>query len=238
MLDILFLLILWFTGCCVGSFLMVIGTRIPIHQSIIAPRSHCSNCQTPLQPYQLIPLISYFSQHGKCSHCSIKISFCYPIIEATAGFSYLYAYLKFTNAPEQFNIAMLLISFSLIFIVSDVFYQLLPNSIMLCFLFLTILIHLNTFSSQFFSGFSLFCLFLLVTYLSPDGLGGGDVKLAGVLGWLLGFKLALISILIACLAAFSYFVFLFTYKKADLTTKIPFAPFLLCGALIVYFSAK
>lgn len=238
MLHILSLFLFWFIGCCLGSFFMVIGTRIPIHQSIIAPRSHCPNCQIPLQPYQLIPLISYFIQKGRCVACGIKVSILYPIIEGLSGLCYLLAYLSFAHSPIQFRIILLLISFSLIFIVSDIFYQLLPDSIMFCFLCLTILIQIKNFPAQFLSGLSLFSLFFLVAYLSPDGLGGGDIKLAGVLGWLLGFKLGLLAILLACLAGFIYFLFLFTYKKADLTTKIPFAPFILFGALVAYFVAN
>ena len=235
MLHIFSLFLLWFVGCCLGSFFMVIGTRIPIHQSIIVPRSHCPNCQIPLHPYQLVPLISYFVQKGRCVTCRIKIPFLYPIIEGLSGFCYLVAYLNFGHSPTQFRIILLLISFSLIFIVSDIFYQLLPDSIMFCFFCLTILVQIRNFPTHFLGGFSLFSLFFLVAYLSPDGLGGGDIKLAGVLGWLLGFKLGLLAILLACLAGFTYFLFLFNYKQADLTTKVPFAPFILFGALIAYF---
>ncbi|MFS7423619.1 A24 family peptidase [Carnobacterium maltaromaticum] len=133
MLHIFSLFLLWFVGCCLGSFFMVIGTRIPIHQSIIVPRSHCPNCQIPLHPYQLVPLISYFVQKGRCVTCRIKIPFLYPIIEGLSGFCYLVAYLSFGHSPTQFRIILLLISFSLIFIVSDIFYQLLPDSVMFCF---------------------------------------------------------------------------------------------------------
>ena len=113
MLHIFSLFLLWFVGCCLGSFFMVIGTRIPIHQSIIVPRSHCPNCQIPLHPYQLVPLISYFVQKGRCVTCRIKIPFLYPIIEGLSGFCYLVAYLSFGHSPTQFRIILLLISFSL-----------------------------------------------------------------------------------------------------------------------------
>jgi len=89
--GILFLLI-WFTGCCFGSFLMVIGLRVPVHQSIVFPRSHCPHCHSTLHFFELIPILSYLIQRGRCRNCQQHISISHPLAEALTGFIFLYIF--------------------------------------------------------------------------------------------------------------------------------------------------
>ena len=131
--SILFLLI-WFTGCCFGSFLMVVGLRVPIHQSIVFPRSHCPNCQQTLQVFELIPILSYVNQKGRCRNCKQPISILYPLAEAFTGAIFLATFLTFLYSPTEGLFVIGIISFSLIFIITDICYQLLPDRIMLFFL--------------------------------------------------------------------------------------------------------
>lgn len=60
-------------GCCWGSFLMATATRYRNHQSLLYPSSHCDTCQTPLLPWQLVPVISYGVLRGRCSFCHSRI---------------------------------------------------------------------------------------------------------------------------------------------------------------------
>ena len=70
-------------GAIVGSFLNVVILRLPEEdQSIVFPASHCTHCETPLQWYENIPLLSYLFLRGKCGHCSVHISIQYPLVEA------------------------------------------------------------------------------------------------------------------------------------------------------------
>lgn len=236
MLDGIYFGLIWYIGCCIGSFLMVVGTRIPIYESIVRPRSQCSTCKKKLSPKELFPLFSYFLHRRRCHSCSAPISTLYPLIEFSAGCHYLFCFFFFRENQVYFITALLLVTFATIFIVSDCLYFLLPNSLMLLFFFASFLVRFSDFSSALIGGVSLMFLLFFVALLFPDGMGGGDIKLVGVIGWLLGIKLGLFSLIVACLLAFSYFSILFIWKKDAFSNRIPFAPFIFLGSIIVYFS--
>lgn len=236
--SILFLLI-WFTGCCFGSFLMVVGLRVPIHQSIVFPRSHCPNCQQTLQVFELIPILSYVNQKGRCRNCKQPISILYPLAEAFTGAIFLATFLTFLYSPTEGLFVIGIISFSLIFIITDICYQLLPDRLMLFFLLWVFLgrlaIHPHPFSSYLFSGFGFFCFFYLLYQFSSTPIGGGDVKLFGIIGLLLGYNLTLIAIMIACFLALLIHFPLVVSKKIPYKHPIPFAPFIFLGTFSTYF---
>jgi leader peptidase (prepilin peptidase) / N-methyltransferase len=72
-------------GLLFGSFLNVCISRLPRHESIIHPRSHCPMCQHPIRWYDNIPLVSFLVLHGRCRVCRAKIPFRYPLVELAAG---------------------------------------------------------------------------------------------------------------------------------------------------------
>lgn len=80
-----FFVFIFLLGCIVGSFLNVVIDRLPAGQSIVYPPSHCPHCRHKLAFYDLIPLFSFFYLGGKCRYCKKKISWYYPLIEATTG---------------------------------------------------------------------------------------------------------------------------------------------------------
>src|SRR6266404_1895479 len=69
-------------GAIFGSFVNVVAYRLPRHESLIAPASHCPRCGTPVKPYDNIPILSYLLLHGRCRSCSSPISPRYPLVEA------------------------------------------------------------------------------------------------------------------------------------------------------------
>src|SRR5690242_21657268 len=69
-------------GLIFGSFLNVCISRLPRHESIVTPRSHCPRCNKPIQWYDNIPVVSFLLLAGRCRHCREKISFTYPLVEA------------------------------------------------------------------------------------------------------------------------------------------------------------
>lgn len=95
-------------GTIIGSFLNVCIYRIPRNGSIIHPPSHCPNCRTPLCWYDLIPILSYIFERGRCRYCGEPISLQYPIVECLNGLLYLAIYnkLKITtlNVPGSTRI--------------------------------------------------------------------------------------------------------------------------------------
>jgi leader peptidase (prepilin peptidase)/N-methyltransferase len=72
-------------GAVVGSFLNVVLWRVPRHESIVSPPSHCPECGTPLQPRDLIPIVSWAALRGRCRMCHTSISIRYPLVELATG---------------------------------------------------------------------------------------------------------------------------------------------------------
>lgn len=87
-------------GLAVGSFLNVCIRRIPAGISIVAPASRCPSCQTPIKPYDNIPLVSYLLRRGKCRACGLRISPLYPIVELLTGLLFLACFFTFGPTLE------------------------------------------------------------------------------------------------------------------------------------------
>ena len=79
------MILLFVLGLVMGSFFMVVGSRLPKGESIIKPRSHCDECGHILKWYELIPVFSFVFQLGRCSKCKTKLSIAYPFIEILNG---------------------------------------------------------------------------------------------------------------------------------------------------------
>lgn len=130
----LFYIVTFFVfGIVFGSFFNVIGIRVPKKISFHNDRSYCPQCETQLRFFELIPILSYIMQGGKCRSCKTKISFVYPFIELSTGLLFTYAYLYF-GLQLELIVALLLISLLMIIFVSDIFYMLIPNKVLLFFL--------------------------------------------------------------------------------------------------------
>lgn len=231
-------LLIWFTGCCLGSFLMVIGTRVPIHQSIVYPRSHCTNCHHTLHIFELIPILSYLIQKGRCRDCQQKISILYPLTELFMGFIFLFVFSTYLSFPVEGVFITGIVAFGLIFIISDSYYQLLPNNLMSLFFLWVLLgrliIHPYPISFYVFSGLGFFSFFYLVYHFSSTPVGGGDVKLFGIIALLLGYHSSLVALLFASVSAILVYLPLILSKKVSCEHPIPFAPFIFLGTFIAY----
>lgn len=231
-------LLIWFTGCCLGSFFMVIGSRVPIHQSIVFPRSHCTNCQHTLSIFELIPILSYLIQKGRCRDCQQKISVFYPLVELFMGFVFLFIFSTHLFFPAEGLFITGIVAFGLIFLISDSYYQLLPNNLMSLFFLWVFLgrlvIHPYPISFYLFSGLGFFSFFYLVYHFSAIPIGGGDVKLLGIIALLLGYHSSIVALLFASLSAILVYLPLMFSKKISYHHPIPFAPFIFLGTFIAY----
>ena len=123
---------LFITGIILGSFYNVVGLRRPLNESIIKPRSHCPKCNHVLSWYELIPLVSYFIQKGKCRNCHKKIAKEYPLIELLTGLLFVLSYFIFGFSYN--TLLMLIISSLLVIIfVSDFKYYVILDGPLLIF---------------------------------------------------------------------------------------------------------
>jgi len=221
-------------GLVCGSFFNVLIWRIPRRESIIFPTSHCPGCRHPLSPRELIPVVSYVLQRGRCRHCGQRISWQYPLIEliTAAGFVF-YA----TREPAWPALVARLLLFSLLLVAGaiDLRHQRLPNVITIPGAVLGVVLAMLGWTIPFWSsllGMLVSGGLLLAIALMTNGMGMGDVKLAALIGAFIGPWPALGSIFIASASgALIGLVYLFVTKQGR-KTPIPFGPFLALGALL------
>ena len=131
-MEIYYSTIVFIYGLMLGSFYNVIGYRIPNNLSIIRPGSFCPKCNHKLKWYELIPVLSFLIQKGKCRKCGSKISLFYPFIELSTGILFLISYLIFGFSFE-FAIALIASSFLVIVMVSDINYLIIPDEVTIFF---------------------------------------------------------------------------------------------------------
>lgn len=223
-----------------GSFFNVVGDRLPNNKSIITPPSHCENCNHRLGILELIPIVSFLLQGGKCKNCKIKISIVYPMYELCCGVSYAVCYLKFGLTWELLY-ALTFVSTLLIVIISDCNYYIISDGVIIFgFLFLLVekvLIFGNreAFISVIDSAIAFCGMFLLKLIgdfiFKKESMGGGDIKLMLIFGFVLGYKMALLSVIFGAIIALPISLFVLYIKKNRI---VPFGPFLTTAALNIY----
>lgn len=225
-------------GIIFGSFFNVVGLRLPKNIPFHKGRSYCPSCEIQLRWFELIPIVSYTIQQGKCRHCGKRIAKLYPLIEVTTGILFIFAFWKIGWQIELLTI-VLVISLAMILIVTDLNYLVIPNKILLFFLpffvGLRILVPLDPWYDPLIGGAVGYVLVMIIILLSKGGMGAGDMKLLGVLGIILGWKLTLLSFFIATFSGALIGGILILTKKLKRGEPMPFGPYILLGALISYF---
>jgi leader peptidase (prepilin peptidase) / N-methyltransferase len=231
-------LILLLYGITFGSFFNVIGLRVPLNKSIVIPRSTCPTCGHQLKAHELIPVISYLIQKGKCRGCQSRISPIYPIFELLTGILFATAPLVIGWSGELV-VALSLISMFMIIIVSDIHYMIIPDKILIwfagIFLFERIFWPLAPWWDSLLGAVTGFTLLLVIALISKGGMGMGDVKLYALLGFVLGFKLVLLSFFLSTLFGAVIGGFALIFKIVKRKQPIPFGPFIAAGTLTAYY---
>lgn len=235
-------LIIWFfiLGSVFGSFFGVVGSRFPKKESIIKPGSHCTYCKHMLKWYELIPIFSYIIQKGKCRNCGKKLSVFYPIIELACGLLFSISFFCF-GISKELLIALLIVSFLIIVIVSDVTYLIIPDELTLFFSISIIIIKLILFGIEeslfsILSGILLFCLMYCIMMLGnkmfkKETLGGADIKLMFFVGLILSPALGVFNIFVSSCLALPFSLISLIKDKNNV---IPYGPFILLGLYFIY----
>lgn len=236
-MNILFLL-LFLYGITFGSFFNVVGLRVPLKQSIIKPRSACPHCSHQLRAFELIPILSYIILKGKCRSCKARISPIYPIIELLTG-------ILSVLAPYQIGwtwelmIAWSLISLLMIILVSDIHYMVIPDKILIVFagifLFERILWPLAPWWDSIVGFLVGFLVLLFIAFVSKGGMGGGDIKLFSLIGFVLGVKMLLLSFFLSTLFGAGFGIVALILRMVKRRQPIPFGPFIVAGTITAYF---
>ncbi len=243
-MNIIIAIYIFIIGTIMGSFFNVVAHRLSNNESIIKPGSHCESCQHLLKWYELIPIISFLIQGGRCRQCHTKLSWWYPLIEIITGLFYLFSYLYFGLSPDFF-ISLVISSVLVITCITDFNYLIILDEPLVIGSILIILITLITSGLvdtliAILSGLLLFFFMLLVKILGDkafkrESLGGGDIKLSFFIGLSLGYKLAFVNLVLASLLTLPIaFYYLVKYKDRE----VPFGPFLIISNFIIFVLAS
>jgi len=226
-------------GACVGSFLNVCIYRLPRRESLMWPGSRCTTCERSLSWYENVPIVSWVVLRGRCRTCRASVSWMYPAVEMVTALAFLSGYLLY--GLTMIAVVRVLFACALIVLfVTDLQHKILPNIItvpgivvgFVCSLFLPPG-WLESLIGIVVGGGSLFA--IAETYYrvrGQEGLGMGDVKLLGMIGAFLGWKLVLLTLVFASVAGSLAGGILIVSGRGNMKYALPFGTFLAIGALV------
>jgi leader peptidase (prepilin peptidase)/N-methyltransferase len=231
------LLLAAFAGLLAGSFLNVVALRLPRGVSFVTGGSQCVTCESPVRPWDNVPLLSWIALRGRCRSCGTGISGRYPLVEA--GTAALAAVTVAVHGGDATRLAMglVLLAFLVPMALIDLEHRIIPNKLTgpaaLVAVVLGTVLDPGGEVERLLAGVGAGGFFLLAALAAPGGMGMGDVKLAGVLGLFLGGAVApalLIALLVGVLV--SAVVIARKGVAGGRKTAIPFGPFLALGGIV------
>jgi leader peptidase (prepilin peptidase) / N-methyltransferase len=248
-------------GALIGSFLSVVIFRIRENKKgIFFSRSICPHCETKLKKRHLIPVISWIFLKGKCAFCRKNISPRYLFLELTTALLFLLTFLNFNflipifssiDASlitysidylllEKFIIYIVLFSLLIAILFYDLLYQEIPDRLSLPAIAVAIVSSIILGTPEIFdmliASATFFAFFGIQILISKgEWVGGGDLRMAILIGTLLGLKFGLMALILAYFIGAVISIGLIIAGKAGGKTKIPFAPFLISGILLAIF---
>ena len=233
-------ILIFILGLIVGSFCNVCIYRIPKNESIIYPASHCPKCRTTIKPVDNIPLLSYILLKGRCRNCGSKISIQYPVVELLTGIIYLIIYLIYGLSIQ--SLVYIILSSALIIIAFiDLNEQIVPDVIslpgigvgLILSFFVPYLSFINSALGVVVGGGIILIIALVGSMIfKKEAMGGGDVKLAAMIGAFLGWRYTIISLFLGFFLGALAGIFLVLSKIKSKEDMVPFGPFIALGSLI------
>jgi leader peptidase (prepilin peptidase)/N-methyltransferase len=221
-----------------GSFVNVVVYRLPEGESVVHPPSRCPFCRQRLRWWQLIPVFSFLWLQGRCAYCRQRISWRYPATELLFGGA-LMVFFRLDGLTADTLTAVLFFGLLYTAAAIDLVHRIIPNQLTLFGMVtglvlanFTALGCLNSIAGLAAGAGSL----LLVLLVARRGMGGGDIKLAGVLGAFLGWQGVLLAVFLAALLGSVVGIAASLLRGLPVRrASIPFGPFLSLGGLIAYF---
>ena len=245
-------LIVFALGAAVGSFLNVVIYRIPAGLSLLYPPSRCPRCLHGLKAYDNVPVLGWLWLKGRCRYCRSPIAVRYPIVEAATGILFVWVYWAFGLSLATVGY-WAFVSWLLALALIDLDTMTLPNSLtqsgLLAGLTYQAIVgwtsgglssateHLLEAGLGAVVGILGFDLVIILGSIAfgKTAMGGGDAKLAAMMGAWLGWKLLLLASFLAC--AIGAFVGggAIALKLISRRQHMPFGPFLAIGAVLALF---
>jgi leader peptidase (prepilin peptidase) / N-methyltransferase len=223
-------------GLAVGSFLNVVAARVPHRRSIVRPPSACPSCQTEIAWHDNVPVLSWLLLRARCRSCAVRIPARYPLVELGTALLVAASVVRFGLTPDAALAAffcVVLVAISAI----DAEHRIIPNRIVLPATVVVLVAQTALHPGpQWLGGALGASAFLLAAALAyPGGMGEGDIKLALLLGAMLGWRIP-VGLMLGMLSAMVPSVVLFArHGAAARKMKIPFGPFLALGGVLGLF---
>jgi leader peptidase (prepilin peptidase) / N-methyltransferase len=238
-MDTVTIAFLLLTGVAVGSFLNVCVYRLPRHESLMWPASHCTSCQRTLSWFENLPVAGWAALRGRCRTCRAPISIMYPLVETVTALVFVAGYLIYGWTP-LLAVRLLFACGMIVLFVIDLQHRILPNVITLPGAALGLLFSLFLppgFASSLIGllagGGVLFAIAEVYYRLrGHEGLGMGDVKMLAMIGAFLGWPLMLVTLVLASFAGSIVGLALIASGRGGLQAALPFGTFLAVGALV------
>ncbi len=238
-MDVALGMLAFWPALALGSFVNVVAARVPQRRSVVRPRSACMSCGTELAWYDNVPVISYLALRGRCRSCGVRISPLYPAVElATAGL--VAACFVVFGLTAEAVVASFFCAVLVAVTATDLTHRIVPNRIVLPAAGVVLLAQTAIHpSAEWLLGALGASGFLFVAALAyPAGMGMGDVKLALLLGAMLG-RLVGVGLMVGMVAALVPSIYLLArHGAAARKMGIPFAPFLALGAIVALFAGQ
>jgi leader peptidase (prepilin peptidase)/N-methyltransferase len=224
-------------GAVIGSFLNVLIYRLPLGRSVVWPSSACPHCSRELSWYENVPIVSWLALRAKCRTCGAPISARYPFVEALTALTFAAAWWLY--GPSALLASRLVFGCILIVLFAiDLEHHLLPNAITLPGIVVGFVFSLFGEPGWVASligiaagGGSLFLIAeAYYRVRREEGLGMGDVKMLAMIGAFLGWKLALVTLMMASFAGSIVGLLLIVSRRGGMKYALPFGTFLALGA--------
>ncbi|MBO3739645.1 prepilin peptidase [Actinoplanes flavus] len=232
-------------GLAIGSFLNVVIHRVPRDESLVRPGSHCPECGNPVRARHNVPVLGWLVLRGRCADCGTRISARYPLVEAGTAVLFAAVAARFGwswELPAYLYLAAVAIALTMI----DLDVMRLPNKIVLpsygvaVALLAPVSLAAGSSGDLLRGALGAALLYLVYRVLAFWGMGGGDVKLAPLLGFYLGW-LGWNAVAVGAFAAFLLGGLvggvLLALKLVSRKTRVPFGPYMLAGAFLAVFAA-
>jgi prepilin signal peptidase PulO-like enzyme (type II secretory pathway) len=223
-------------GLAIGSFLNVVAARVPLKRSIVSPGSACMSCGHELAWYENVPVLSYLALRGRCRGCGVRIGLVYPAVEVLTALLIAASFLAFGWSGKSF-VAAFFCATLVVISATDLSHRIVPNVIVLpaAVIVLVAMTVLEPSAEWALGAFGAAFFLFLAALAHPKGMGMGDVKLALLLGAMLGRNVG-VALMVGMFAALVPSLVLFVrHGRAARKMGIPFAPFLSLGAIVALF---
>lgn len=222
-------------GLVLGSFLNVVVYRLPRQETVVRSRSRCPHCDKTLGVLDLLPVLSYVFLKGRCRYCRGGIAIQYPLVELGTALILFYSF-------HTWSWSWPFLAYSVLFLllipamVIDWQHMILPDQITLGGLVLALMLAIFgdhiTFIQALLGLVAGGGLLLLLAFIFPQGMGGGDIKMMAMVGAFTGWPYVLGAIFLGALLGLLYFALAYSRGKVGRETPLPFGTFLALGTFL------